>query len=108
MSAEVPELVASPPRPLERPPLQLANERLRFRYREAFGELPHAYETLLQHVIRGDQTFFVRADEVELAWRIYTPLLEERPPIQLYPAGSWGPDAAEQLVGEGGWYNPSF
>jgi glucose-6-phosphate 1-dehydrogenase len=87
-------------------PFRLESERLRFRYREAFGDLPDAYETLLLDVMRGEQTFFVRSDEVELAWRIYTPLLTELPQVHFYPAGSWGPPAADELVGEATWYEP--
>jgi glucose-6-phosphate 1-dehydrogenase len=85
-------------------PFRLVRERLRFGYREAFGELPEAYETLLLDVVRGEQTFFVRGDEVELAWRVFTPLLEGLPEVHLYPAGSWGPEAADRLLAEGEWY----
>ena len=86
-----------------RPPFRLERERLRFSYREAFGELPDAYETLLLDAMRGEQTFFVRADEVELAWRIFDPLLKAPPEVHLYPAGTWGPEAAKALP-EGEWY----
>lgn len=88
-------------------PFRLETEHLRFRYQEAFGELPEAYETLLLDVVRGDQTFFVRADEVELAWRVYTPLLEQLPQVHFYPAGARGPAAADKLVAEGVWYEPA-
>jgi len=87
-------------------PFRLETERLRFRYQEAFGELPDAYETLLLDVVRGEQTFFVRGDEVELGWRIYTPLLQELPQVHFYPAGTWGPPGADRLLGEGEWYDP--
>ena len=88
-------------------PFRLESERLRFGYREAFGELPDAYETLLLDVVRGEQTFFVRADEVELAWRIYAPLLEQVPQVHFYPADTWGPLAAHDLIEEGEWYDPA-
>jgi len=88
------------------PPFRLQPQRLRFRYDEAFGELPDAYETLLLDIVRGEQTFFVRADEVELAWRIYTPLLQQLPQVHFYPAGAWGPPAADSLLGDGEWYEP--
>ena len=73
-------------------------EHLRFDYEEAFGALPDAYRTLLEDVVRGDQTLFVHAQEAEAAWELYTPLLEERPPVKLYEAGTWGPSEAEQLA----------
>ena len=41
------------------------------------------------------QTLFVREDEVENAWRLYTPLLAQELEVHPYPAGSWGPAAAE-------------
>jgi glucose-6-phosphate 1-dehydrogenase len=74
---------------------------LRFSYSEAFGDIPEAYETLLADVIEGDQTLFVRADEVEEAWRLYTPLVDNPGDPHPYSAGSWGPDAALDLLGPG-------
>lgn len=86
-------------------PFSLQTHRLHFRYSEAFGRLPDAYETLLLDIITGDQTLFVHADEVEAAWRLYTPLLEHRLPAYPYAAGTWGPPAAEHLLGDmrGSW-----
>jgi glucose-6-phosphate 1-dehydrogenase len=78
--------------------MELQTEPLRFRYNEEFGELPEAYETLLKAMLDGDQTQFVRADEVQHSWELYTPLLEQRPPLHHYPAGSWGPQAAHDLL----------
>jgi glucose-6-phosphate 1-dehydrogenase len=88
-------------------PFRLQQRDLRFRYGEVYGRLPDAYETLLLDLVRGQQTFFVRADEVELAWRMYTPLLQQLPPLHFYPAGTWGPDAAGQLIDGGRWYDLS-
>ena len=76
----------------------LETRRMEFRYRDAFGELSSGYETLLLEIIEGDQTLFVHADETEASWRLYTPLLHDRAPVQSYPAGSWGPAAADQLM----------
>lgn len=76
----------------------LATQRLRFEYADAFGALPDAYETLLRDVGEGDQTLFVHADEVEAAWRLYTPLLERPKDVHAYTGGSWGPDRAEKLA----------
>ncbi len=79
-------------------PLRLQTHSLRFRYEEAFPDLPEAYETLLVDVAQGDQTLFVRADEVEHSWRIYTPLLTARPQVYPYEAGTMGPAEAERLL----------
>ncbi len=79
-------------------PLRLQTQSLRFRYEDAFPDLPDAYETLLVDVAQGDQTLFVRADEVEQSWRLYAPLLESRPPPYPYAAGTMGPREAERLL----------
>ncbi len=88
--------------------LTLEPQRLRFRYAEVFGRLPEAYEALLLDVLTGDQTLFVRIDEVLESWRLLTPLLEEPPTPYPYPAGSWGPPEADRLLAPTGgacWLN---
>ncbi len=76
---------------------------LDFQY-ASVGEAEHsAYEHLLLEAMRGDQTLFARRDEVELQWAIVDPLLAywaaARPrDFPNYPAGSWGPAAAEELM----------
>ncbi len=80
----------------------LQTERLRFQYKEAFGPLPDAYQTLLLDVLGGDQTLFVHADEVEASWKLYAPLLEGKVPLRTYPAGSWGPEEAARLLAHKG------
>ena len=71
--------------------INLEKEKLHFRYSEAFAPLAEAYETLLLDVIEGDPTLFVSADWEEASWALYTPLLENKPPVKLYAAGTWGP-----------------
>jgi glucose-6-phosphate 1-dehydrogenase len=88
-------------------PFRLERQPLHFNYSEAFGELPEAYETLLLDVLEGDQTLFVHADEVEQAWRLYTPLLGRARPVHPYTAGSWGPAESHKLMpGAVKWRNP--
>ncbi|GLK77252.1 glucose-6-phosphate 1-dehydrogenase [Methylopila jiangsuensis] len=63
---------------------------------------PDAYERLLMDVIRGNQTLFMRRDEVEAAWVWADPILEAwsrlgQPPAA-YTAGTWGPSAAVALI----------
>jgi glucose-6-phosphate 1-dehydrogenase len=74
--------------------VDMRTEGLRFRYAEAFGPLPDAYETLLMDAIAGDQTLFVRGDEAEAAWKLFNPLLDREPEIHPYAAGTWGPQEA--------------
>jgi glucose-6-phosphate 1-dehydrogenase len=79
-----------------------------FSYKDAYdGQEPEAYETLLLDVMTGDATLFMRADQVEAAWKVVTPILEEweskTPDFPNYTPGSWGPDAARQLVEKDGF-----
>jgi len=76
------------------------SHRMRFRYGYAFPDIRDAYETLLLDVIEGDQTHFVRADEVEESWRIYDPVIAARLAVHEYAAGSPGPVEADRLVRE--------
>ncbi len=87
----------------------LQTQRLRFRYDEAFGKLPGAYETLLADVMTGDQTLFVRADEVEQAWRVVAPVLDLADAPDPYPAGSWGPSSSDELLARSArhWLTPT-
>jgi glucose-6-phosphate 1-dehydrogenase len=71
---------------------------LSFRYRETFGPLTDAYETLLYDAICGDQSLFVHTDAVEAAWRLYDPLLTGNVAVHSYPAGTWGPKQADKLL----------
>ena len=87
-------------RPADHP--QLDTRSLAFAYEDAFGSLPDAYETLLYDVMTGDRTLFVRSDEAEEAWRLYTPILEAGIGPHPYQAGSWGPGEAERLLRPGG------
>ena len=79
-----------------------------FSYKDAYaGQEPEAYETLLLDVMTGDATLFMRADQVEAAWKVVTPILEtwesETPDFPNYAPGSWGPEAAIQLVEKDGF-----
>ncbi len=76
----------------------LDTQSLRFSYRDSYGRLPDAYQTLILDVIQGDQTLFVRADEVEASWRLYDPLLSYQQEPVLYAAGTWGPAALDQGI----------
>jgi glucose-6-phosphate 1-dehydrogenase len=84
-----------------------------FSYREAFTEEPaDAYERLLLDAMTGDPTLFIRSDEVDQAWRIVEPLLEAwadaEAPLATYPAGTWGPSEADELLERDGraWRTP--
>lgn len=78
--------------------LKLETQRMRFRYAEAFGKLPEAYQTLLLDAVRGDRTLFVRSDEIETSWELFDPVLQNRPQLKQYASGSWGPQESEDLL----------
>jgi glucose-6-phosphate 1-dehydrogenase len=96
------------------PAMRLSPVEMRFCYRDAFQATPpEAYETLLLDVILGDATLFMRADQVEAAWSVVTPILkgwESAAPVDFpnYQAGTWGPEAAEALIAQDGrsWLLP--
>jgi len=89
----------------------MAPATLDFDYQQHFGaESPEAYERLLLDALRGDQTLFLRADEIEAAWHVIDGVLagwqaHGAPPLLDYAAGSWGPPGADALFRgcEGGW-----
>ncbi|MHB8539512.1 MAG: glucose-6-phosphate dehydrogenase [Candidatus Acidiferrales bacterium] len=80
--------------------VQIQRSDLHFRYSEVFKPLPEAYETLLLDVIQGDPTLFVSDDWVEASWKLYTPVLENKPKVLPYAAGTWGPAAADALLSD--------
>lgn len=95
--------------------LKIVPRQLDLRYDTAFGvRSPDAYERLLTDVIRGDQTLFMRRDEVEQAWSWIDPILagwqDYYPQPHRYAAGSWGPSQAIGLIEREGrsWADPEL
>jgi len=91
--------------------LSIRTVNMDFLYGSSFlSDVPEAYETLILDVIRGDATLFTRQDGVERSWELVDPLLDQwrsgQP--QLYDSGSWGPDAADDLLARDGrrWRRP--
>ena len=86
------------------PLMALQNVNMRFDYREAFeASRGTGYEVLLYNCMVGDATLFSRTDLVESAWKVAQPVLDAwaaTPPKDFpnYPAGSWGPKAAFDLM----------
>jgi glucose-6-phosphate 1-dehydrogenase len=83
--------------------MRLQHVPLDMSFAEAFGvRNPDAYERLLLDVVRGNQTLFMRRDEVEAAWMWIDPLIAAwqatRQPALTYAQGSWGPSAAQALI----------
>ncbi|MBK9991226.1 MAG: glucose-6-phosphate dehydrogenase [Verrucomicrobia bacterium] len=88
--------------------------KMNFRYSTTFGSnTPEAYERLVLDAMIGDGTLFIRGDEAETSWALYTPVLEAwatagREGMGSYAAGSWGPAEAEALLATGkhAWRQP--
>ncbi|WP_432712515.1 glucose-6-phosphate dehydrogenase [Pedobacter sp.] len=73
------------------------------------SDTPEAYETLLLDAMTGDQTQFMRADQVESAWELLMPVInawESKKSISFpnYTADSWGPEDAEALIARDGFH----
>jgi glucose-6-phosphate 1-dehydrogenase len=76
-------------------------------FAEQGGEAPTPYEVLLHAAMLGDSTRFTRQDSVEQAWRVMNPLIAAPPPVHPYAPGSWGPEAADDVIaGYGRWHEP--
>jgi glucose-6-phosphate 1-dehydrogenase len=94
--------------------LSIEQVKMDFLYGNAFGaEPPEAYERLLLDAMLGDNTLFIRKDEVEAAWGLVTAIHEgwaDMPPPAMpnYEAGTWGPEAAAELLRRDGreWRRP--
>ncbi len=88
--------------------------KMSFRYSTTYGSnTPEAYERLVLDAMIGDGTLFIRGDEAETSWKLYTPLLEawskaQREGMDNYAAGSWGPANAAALLDANGhvWRQP--
>jgi glucose-6-phosphate 1-dehydrogenase len=95
------------------PVMRLGAVDMNFEYADYFGTQPSTgYERLLHDCMIGDQTLFQRADMVEAGWCVVSSVLDvwkALPPRNFpnYPAGTWGPKEAEELLERDGrhWRN---
>ncbi len=95
------------------PVMRLGTVDMNFEYQEYFGKQPSTgYERLLHDCMIGDQTLFQRADMVEAGWSVVNPVLDLWKALlprnfPNYPAGTWGPKEADELLERDGrrWRN---
>lgn len=91
------------------PLMRVQPVRMDFGYGQGFSEeSPDAYERLLLDVVHGDQTLFIRRDEAQAAWDAVMPVLnawavEGHCPLHVYEPGTWGPDAADEMLAADGF-----
>jgi glucose-6-phosphate 1-dehydrogenase len=99
------------------PKLCMGSLEMHMNYRNLFGgEQPEAYERLLLDVMLGDQTLFVRRDNVEMGWKLLMPVLDTwqrmdddgQSNLHYYEAGTWGPATAAEILARDHrhWHNP--
>ncbi len=88
---------------------RIESVKMDFHYGTSFGKAsPEAYERLLARCDGGDATLFARRDEVEQAWAFIDTIEEAwaakegAPKLCTYPAGSWGPEEADELLARDG------
>ena len=90
------------------PDIELGGVRMEFHYRDYFSAAPATgYETLVYDCMIGDATLFQRADSVEAGWNVVQPIFDywkndHGAPLEFYPAGSAGPEGADQLLWRSG------
>jgi glucose-6-phosphate 1-dehydrogenase len=86
------------------PEISLGGVRMNFSYKDYFHTEPTTgYETLVYDCMIGDAMLFNRADGVEAGWAVVQPILDlwhndKTVPLEIYPAGSAGPEGADQLL----------
>jgi glucose-6-phosphate 1-dehydrogenase len=89
------------------PSIELGPAHMDFRYEGSFGsELIEAYERLIHDALIGDRTLFTRCDGVERVWELVEKVVDHPPPAHTYQPGSWGPDAAGDLIAPRVWHLP--
>jgi glucose-6-phosphate 1-dehydrogenase len=88
--------------------MSLGNAEMAFYYKDSFAA-SHAlegYEHLILMAMVGDQSLFTRSDGIERVWEISEPLLQNPPPVEPYPVGSYGPESVKRLIAPYHWHLP--
>ena len=90
------------------PGMKLFKSSLQFALHEETvgGDVLEAYERLVYDAMVGDRTLFSSATGIERLWQVSGPLLDDPPPIETYPVGSWGPESVHDLIAPHGWRLP--
>ena len=93
---------------------QTRSVNMKYHYSDVFDQhdIPEAYERLLLDVLTGDASLFTRADQTELSWALFDPIIagwedSAAPPPESYEPGSWGPAASPRFLQAEGrqWVN---
>jgi glucose-6-phosphate 1-dehydrogenase len=91
------------------PTMRLGEAQMVFRYGESFDSANGlaGYERLLLDAMTGDQSLFTDAESIERLWEISAPVVENPPPLQSYPKGSWGPASIANIAAPYRWHLPA-
>mmetsp|Transcript_40634 Transcript_40634/g.105478 ORF Transcript_40634/g.105478 Transcript_40634/m.105478 type:complete len:169 (+) Transcript_40634:1118-1624(+) len=91
--------------------MKLDQKELDFSYKHNFDEkTPEAYERLIYEVTRGEHSLFVRGDELDYAWQIFTPFLEklEKVKPETYQYGERSLASADELARKNGFERSKY
>jgi len=90
------------------PTMELGGARMVFRYEQSFqtDRQLEAYERLIHDAMLGDAMLFTGAEGIERLWAVSADVLDHPGPLHSYPQGSWGPEAAQELVAPNRWRLP--
>ncbi len=90
------------------PTMKLEKTSMQFSRKESESKADglEAYERLFRDAMAGDHTLFTTAEGIERLWEISSDLLENPPPIEIYPVGSWGPPSIHKLIEPETWRLP--
>ncbi len=92
---------------VKRPGEKMIGQPVELTLNEEAGSQTPPYQRLLGDAMRGDGELFGREDIVDAQWRIVEPILAAPPACVEYEPGTWGPEAADALIGaDGPWRNP--
>jgi glucose-6-phosphate 1-dehydrogenase len=92
---------------MKHPGERMTGDNVELTLMERTGSQMPPYQRLLGDAMRGNNELFGRQDVVDAQWRIVEPIVKNPPMVQEYEPGSWGPEAANALIGaDGPWRNP--
>jgi glucose-6-phosphate 1-dehydrogenase len=90
------------------PRMHLDEGAMTFNYQQSFQSANNleAYEHLILEAMLGNRSLFTRSDGIERLWQVSAAVLENPPPVEAYPQGSWGPPSIERIVAPHEWCLP--
>jgi glucose-6-phosphate 1-dehydrogenase len=93
-----PDVIVSIGATAKAPGEAMVGEHVELIARQGEGDAMSPYERLLGDALRGDPMLFVREDEVETAWTVVEPVLDNATPVHEYEPETWGPPEADAIA----------